>query len=51
MRSELIQHTIDDRHADRLTGALALLDHFGGDRLNRMSRTHGVNVAPNRLQC
>jgi hypothetical protein len=51
MRSELIQHTIDDRHADRLNGALALLDHFGGDRLNRMSRTHGVNVAPNRLQC
>jgi len=48
MPPQLIKHTIDHRHTHRLTGALALADHFDGDGFDRISRTHGASVAPNR---
>ena len=40
MRSQLVQRTIDHRHADELAAALALPEHFDCDRLGRFSRTH-----------
>ena len=40
MSTQLLKHTTDHAHADELTGALGLLHYFGGDRFDRMSRTH-----------
>ena len=44
MRSQLVQRTIDHRDADRLAAALALPEHFDGDRFDRVSRTHALSV-------
>ena len=41
MRPQLLDRTIDQRHADELSAALGLPEHFDGDRFNRISRTHG----------
>jgi hypothetical protein len=42
MPQQLIQRAVDDRHADRLTAALTLPEHFDGDSFDRISRTHSV---------
>src|SRR5262245_58698133 len=44
MRPQLIQRTIDHRHADRLAAALALEEHFDGDRFDRIRRTHALSA-------
>ena len=36
-------------HADELSGALGLPEHFERDKLDRVSSTHAVSVAPLRL--
>jgi hypothetical protein len=49
MPLQLFQRTIDQAHRDELPAALGFPEHFDGDRFDRISRTHAINVAPNRL--
>jgi hypothetical protein len=41
MPPQLLDRTSDHAHADELSAALCLPEHFDGDRFNRISRTHG----------
>jgi hypothetical protein len=40
MSTQLLDDAADHAHRHRLTAQLGLLHDFGGDRFNRMSRTH-----------
>ena len=44
MATGLVQHAIDHRHAERLAAALALSEHFNGDRFHSISSTHAPDL-------